>query len=229
MLRSWRLYYFFFFLGDPTSIRDVITAWQTRRYMAWEELTIHKIIARSAFPLHWDPSMHTPTQEDPLLYVRQGLPCPPLSQSRGLKRLMSTTLVPSILWQDGCHLTTRQLPLWKPVYSLESSPTVSQYTHNSYLTLFPSEPPLPTEAYKRSKLSSTFSHCAALKGKLAGDVEGEKSFVCLNMPLKNVRGQPVKWEARRALLHTQRQWSCSVQAAAVNWGITVSQASPKAS
>lgn len=44
----------------------------------------------------------------------------------------------------------------------------------------------PAAAHKLSKPGSTFSHCAGLKGRLAGDVE--KSCVCLNMSLKTEGG-----------------------------------------
>lgn len=46
---------------------------------AWEELTIHRIMAITAFPSHWSPSRDTHTREDPLLYLDKGatLPSPP--------------------------------------------------------------------------------------------------------------------------------------------------------
>lgn len=56
----------------------------------WEELTIHQIMAITAFPFHWNPSGDTHTRVDPLLYLRQGPPGLLLSCSLGSRRLMST-------------------------------------------------------------------------------------------------------------------------------------------
>lgn len=44
--------------------------------MAREGLTIHQIIAITAFPFHWDPSGVTHTHEDPLLYLEAGVAPP---------------------------------------------------------------------------------------------------------------------------------------------------------
>lgn len=44
--------------------------------MAREGLTIHQIIAITAFPFHWDPSGVTHTHEDSLLYLEAGVAPP---------------------------------------------------------------------------------------------------------------------------------------------------------
>lgn len=126
---------FFFSLAWGTRLNQWWDPSMTKQGKAWEELTIHKIIAMTAFPFHWDPSMHTHTQEDPLLYVRQGRPSPPWLWSLGLTRLMSTNLVP--LFHGKTAATHPPICLKKTHTLLKSSPAVSQHTHNSYLTLFP--------------------------------------------------------------------------------------------
>ncbi|KAI4827264.1 hypothetical protein KUCAC02_030673, partial [Chaenocephalus aceratus] len=62
-----------------------------RANAAWEQLTIHQIMAITAFPFHWGPTGDTHTHQVPLLYLEeQRLPCLPLSCSLGSRRLMST-------------------------------------------------------------------------------------------------------------------------------------------
>lgn len=141
-------------------------------------------MAITAFPFHLDPSRETHTHGDPLLYLEQGLPCPLLSCSPGSRRLMSTGWVP---------LFSRRAA---PIHS-SSGPSVKSYAFTkgqaysqSAYTPLPLLLALPAAAHKLSKPSSTFSHCARLKGRLAGEVE--KSCVCLNMSLKKRGGELVK-------------------------------------
>lgn len=149
---------------------------------AWEEHTIHQIMASTVFPFHWNPNRATHTHEDPLLYLEQGLPCLLLSCSLNSRRLMSTGPIPLFTGRAApIHLLAL---LWNPMHLPRAKPRVSQYTHHSSVLAF------PAVAHKLSKPSSTFSHCAGLKGRLAGDVE--KSCVCLNMSLKSKGGVLVK-------------------------------------
>ncbi len=103
--------------------------------IAWEELTIHQIMAITAFPFHWDPSRDTHNHEDPLLYLEQGLPCLLLSFSLGSRRLMSTGPVP--LFSRRVAPIHPPALLWNLMYLPKAKPAVSQYTHHSSLALSP--------------------------------------------------------------------------------------------
>lgn len=90
----------------------------------------------------------------------------------------------SILQEGGPH-SFIQRPFCEilRIYQRPSLQSVSIHTTPLLLAL-------PAAAHKLSKPSSTFSHCARLKGRLAGEVE--KSCVCLNMSLKKQGGELVK-------------------------------------
>lgn len=98
----------------------------------WEELTIHQIMAITAFPFHWDTSRDTHTHEDSLLYL-QGMPSFILQP--WFKEANEHRLSTSILW-EGSSIHPPILR-WNPMYSPKAKPTVSQYTHHSSLAVSP--------------------------------------------------------------------------------------------
>lgn len=127
--------------------------------------------------------MHTHTQEDPLLYMRQWLPCPPLSQCCALKRSMSTKLV-----FPGRMAATQPLANSVKTCVLTEEQPCSQSLCTQLLphsfSLWAASPHWGKQTVKAQFHLFTLRHAQ----REAGRGCRKKSSVCLNMPFKKCTG-----------------------------------------
>lgn len=142
-----------FFPGDPSCVlNDVVTAGLGG---AREDHIIHQITAITAFPYQCRPQWG---------YTHSGRPSFVPGPGAAL---------PSFILRPRFQDSNENR--WG---GFQADFTVCHYTHTTPL-YSPCPPPRHTNCRGPG---CTFSHCARLKGSLAGDVE--KSCVCLNMSLK---------------------------------------------
>lgn len=195
--------------------------------MAWEEQTIHQIVAITAFPFHMGPQRGHILMKTLFCMWNRGWPSFFYPEAP-FKEANEHKLGTSILQDGGSHSST--VPSVK-IHVFKKSQTQFCIHTNPLLLSCPTVFFLPAVTHKWSKPSSTFKHYAPLKGRLAGDVE--KSCIYLNMSLKSSGGDILNtvWNGFTVLTRAWRSEAAVLAAAAAAGllGITVTQALPKAS